>query len=67
LKGSYVVECTTALQEFKLSSKYQYGFRPKPPSYTYAVDSIYVDLLRNADNRLHSCSIFLDWSKGFGR
>jgi len=52
------------LQEYKLLSKYQFGFRPRS-STSYAVQSIYSNLLSNADNGLYSCSIFLDLSKAF--
>ena len=52
------------LQEYKLLSKYQFGFRPRS-STSYAVESIYSNLLSNADNGLYSCSIFLDLSKAF--
>ena len=52
------------LQEYKLLSKYQFGFRPRS-STSYAVESIYSDLLSNADNGLYACSIFLDFSKAF--
>jgi len=50
------------LQEYKLLSKYQFGFRPRS-STSYAVESIYSNLLSKADNGLHSCSIFLDLSE----
>jgi len=52
------------LQEYKLLSKYQFGFRPRS-STSYAVESIYSNLLSNADNGLYSCSIFLDLSEAF--
>jgi len=51
-------------QEYKLLSKYQFGFRPRS-STSYAVESIYSNLLSNADNELYTCSIFLDLSKAF--
>ena len=47
-----------------LLSKYQFGFRPRS-STSYAVESIYSNLISNADNGLYSCSIFLDLSKVF--
>jgi len=52
------------LKEYKLLSKYQFGFRPRS-SPSYAVESFYSNLLSNADNALYSCSIFLDLSKAF--
>ena len=52
------------LQEYKLISKYQLGFRPKSAT-SYVVESIYSNLLSNADNGLYSCSIFLGLSKAF--
>jgi len=42
--------------------KYQFGFRPRSLT-SYAVESIYSNLLSNADNGLYSCSIFLALSK----
>ena len=48
------------IQEYKLLTKYQFGFRPRS-SASYVVESIY----SNADNGLYSCSIFLDLSKAF--
>jgi len=54
------------LQEYKLLSKYQFGFSFRPRSSTsYAVESIYFNLLSSADTGLYSCSIFLDLSKAF--
>ena len=52
------------VQEYKLLSKYQFGFRPRS-STSYAVESIYSNLLSNADNGLYSYSTFLDVSKAF--
>jgi len=44
------------LQEYKLLSKYQFSFWPKSAT-AYAVESIYSNILSNADNWLYSCSI----------
>ena len=52
------------LQEYKLLSKCQFGFRRKSAT-SYTVESIYSNLLSNADDGLYSCSIFLDLSKAF--
>ena len=52
------------LQEYELLSKYPFGFRPRS-STSYAFESVYSDLLSNADNELYSCSIILDLSKPF--
>jgi len=52
------------LKEYKLLSEYLCGFRPRS-STSYAVESIYSNLLSNADHGLHSCSTFLDLSKVF--
>ena len=52
------------IQEYKFLTKYQFGFRPRS-SASYVVESIYSNLLSNADNGLYSCSIFLDLSKAF--
>jgi len=49
----YLQECISLL------SKYQFGFKPKSAT-AYAVESIYSNLLVNADNGLYSCSIFLE-------
>ena len=54
------------LQEYNLLSKYQFLFRPRS-STSYAVESIYSNLLSNADNGLYSWSIFLDLSKAFDK
>jgi len=46
------------LQEYKLLSKYQFGFRPRS-STSYAVESIYSNLLSNADNSYILAPYFL--------
>jgi len=52
------------LQEYTLLCKYQFGFRHNSAT-SDAVESIYSNLLSNADNGLYSCSIFLDLAKEF--
>ena len=66
LKEFYMTEYAFiyTLQEYKLLSKYQFGFMSNSAT-SYAVESIYSNLLSNADNGLYSCSIFLDLSKTF--
>jgi len=50
--------------EHNLSDKRQFGFRENH-STELAITTIYDELLRNFDNKLITCSIFLDLSKAF--
>ena len=52
------------LTEHNLIDKRQYGFR-KNHSTELAITTIYDELLRNFDNKLITCSLFLDLSKAF--
>ena len=52
------------LTEHNLIDKRQYGFRENH-STELAITTIYDELLRNFDNKLISCSLFLDLSKAF--
>ena len=52
------------LTEHNLIDKRQYGFRENR-STELAITSIYDDLLSNFDNKLITCSLFLDLSKAF--
>jgi len=52
------------LTEHNLIDKRQYGFRENH-STELAVTTIYDELLRNFDNKLITCSLFLDLSKAF--
>ena len=52
------------LTEHNLIDKRQYGFREKH-STELAITTIYDELLRNLDNKLITCYLFLDLSKAF--
>ena len=52
------------LTEHNLIDKGQYGFRENH-STELAITSIYDELLSNLDNKLITCSLFLDLSKAF--
>jgi len=52
------------LTEHNLIDKRQYGFRENH-STEPAITTIYDELLRNFDNKLITCSLFLDLSKAF--
>jgi len=52
------------LTEHNLINKRQYGFRENH-STELAIITIYDELLRNFDNKLITCSLFLDLSKEF--
>jgi len=52
------------LTEHNLIDKRQYGFRENH-SIDLAITTIYDELLRNLDNKLITCSLFLDLSKAF--
>ena len=52
------------LIEKNILSERQFGFRPKF-STEYAILDIYEKLLKNADDGLTSCTIFLDLAKAF--
>ena len=52
------------MTEHNLIDKKQYGFR-KNHSTELAITTIYDELLRNFDNKLITCSLFLDLSKAF--
>jgi len=52
------------LTEHNLIDKRQYGFRENHSS-ELAITTIYDELLRNFDNKLITCSLFLDLSKAF--
>ena len=53
------------LTEHNLIDKRQYGFRENHSE--LAITTIYDELLRNLDNKLITCSLFLDLSKAFDR
>ena len=52
------------LIRYNLLNDQQFGFR-KNSSTTLAISKIHNDLLRNIDQGLYSCSLFLDLSKAF--
>jgi len=52
------------LTEHNLIDKRQYGFRENH-STELAITTVYHELLRNFDNKLITCSLFLDLSKAF--
>ena len=52
------------LTEHNLIDKRQYGFRENH-SKELAITTIYDELLKNFDNKLITCSLFLDLSKAF--
>ena len=52
------------LVRFKLLNEHQFGFR-KNSSTIHAITSIYDNLLKNIENGMYNCSIFLDLSKAF--
>ena len=52
------------LNDEKVISEQQFGFRPKF-STEYAILDIYEKLIHNLDNSLSSCAIFLDLAKAF--
>ena len=52
------------LEKYNLLSKYQYGFRQDSSS-THALCNIYEKLLKNADDSLYTCCVFLDLTKAF--
>ena len=52
------------LERFKLLNEHQFGFR-KNSSTIHAITSIYDNLLKNIENGMYNCSIFLDLSKAF--
>jgi len=52
------------LTEHNLIDKRQYGFRENH-STELAITTIHDELLRNFDNKLITCSLFIDLSKAF--
>ena len=52
------------LEKKKLLYKKQFGFRPNS-STNFAINSIHDKLVKNIDDELYSCCIFLDLSKAF--
>ena len=52
------------LTKYKVISKDQFGFRAKF-STEYAIADIHDKLIKNLDENLHSCAIFLDLAKAF--
>ena len=52
------------LDKYNLLSKRQFGFRQNS-STTFAISTIYDNLIKNIDNNLYTCCIFLDLSKAF--
>ena len=52
------------LDKNQLLNKNQFGFRPNS-STQFAISTIYDKLIKNIDNGLYTCCIFLDLSKAF--
>ena len=52
------------LDKNQLLSKNQFGFRPNS-STQFAINTIHDKLIKNIDNGLYTCCIFLDLSKAF--
>ena len=52
------------LDKNQLLSKNQFGFRPNS-STQFAISTIYDKIIKNIDNGLYTCCIFLDLSKAF--
>ena len=52
------------LEKKQLLNDNQYGFRPNS-STAFAISSLYDKLIKNIDNGLFSCCVFLDFSKAF--
>ena len=52
------------LEKKQLLNDNQFGFRPNS-STAFAISSLYYRLIKNIDNGLFSCCVFLDFSKAF--
>jgi len=63
LKEFYTIDYIHIYKIFNLIG-HQFGFRPNL-STSYAVESIYSDLLHTYDNGLFTCSLFIDLPKAF--
>ena len=58
------IRISSYLEKYDLLSKNQFGFRENS-STNFAIAHIHDNILRNVDLGLHTCCIFLDFSKAF--